>query len=162
MTKPKNKTGTTVSKNNKQIIRGAYDRKRVTIKFESYTRTKQSFKNDCDVNNIVRQHTRNKIPFHLPQAENFGFHTGLDFRESVELVMQAQTMFDELPSHVRTQFQNNPGAFLDFVQDPDNADELVTMGLALQKSDGSTDGALKPSEDPPKPSADPPPDGKSE
>ena len=60
----------------------------------------------------------------------YGFATSLSFTESMNIVATAQSMFNELPSSIRGKFENNPGKFLDFVQDPDNADELVELGLA--------------------------------
>lgn len=156
MTKPKQQSGTTPKKitiaSTQTKVRDRWDRKRVPIKFESYTRTKTEFKDECNVNNIIKQYARNGVQFQIPRPEDYGYHTGLDFRESVEIVMEAQTMFDHLPSEVRTRFQNNPSAFLDFVQNPDNLEELETMGLMTPKPEGADTGPQGPSEDPPEPS----------
>lgn len=40
-----------------------------------------------------------------------------------------------LPAQVRAKFSNDAAEFLDFVQNPKNADELVAMGLATKISD---------------------------
>ena len=39
-------------------------------------------------------------------------------------------MFEDLPSKARTEFNNDPGTFLDFVQDPENKDKLYDLGLS--------------------------------
>ena len=56
----------------------------------------------------------------------YDFATSSDLHESLNIIKQAQDMFDELPSQARKKFQNDPGQFLDFVQDKKNKDELHT------------------------------------
>ena len=43
--------------------------------------------------------------------------------------MLAQDMFESLPADIRTKFGNDPGRFLDFVEDPQNEEELIELGL---------------------------------
>jgi phage internal scaffolding protein len=38
-------------------------------------------------------------------------------------------MFNDLPSSIRSRFGNDPAAFLDFVNDEGNADEMIKLGL---------------------------------
>lgn len=93
--------------------------------------TKQSFKNECDINNILKKHAKTGLINHVNQYEgNYDVATSLDFKQAMDLVTSAQQMFDDLPSSVRDRFQNDPAQFLDFVQNPDNAQEMVKMGLA--------------------------------
>ena len=49
--------------------------------------------------------------------------------DAMNIVAQANTMFEELPATVRDKFKNDPGLFLDFVQDPKNGPEMVELGL---------------------------------
>jgi len=51
-------------------------------------------------------------------------------------------MFEELPSTIRAQFENNPEKFLEFVQNPDNLDKMRELGLA--KAPQSPPEASKP------------------
>ena len=53
----------------------------------------------------------------------------------MQIVATANSMFQDLPSSIRNQFQNDPGQFLDFVQDPENLEEMREMGLANQSSE---------------------------
>lgn len=38
-------------------------------------------------------------------------------------------MFEDLPSQIRSRFENRPDKFLDFVNDENNQQEMVKMGL---------------------------------
>lgn len=57
------------------------------------------------------------------------FTTSMDYHDMVLRVQQAQDQFMELPATVRARFSNDPGLLLDFVRDPQNASEAVSMGL---------------------------------
>lgn len=93
--------------------------------------TKQSFRDECDINKIMSKFQKTGAITHLQNNKSqYGFATSLDFTESMNIVAKAQTMFNELPSSIRSKFKNDPAAFLGFVQDESNADELVEMGLA--------------------------------
>jgi phage internal scaffolding protein len=60
-----------------------------------------------------------------------------DFEQAMNTVVQAQTMFDAMPHEVRTRFANDPSKFLEFVNNPDNAQEMMSMGL-IKGNDGKT------------------------
>lgn len=63
-------------------------------------------------------------------SANYGFATSEDLHESLNMIQIANDMFDDLPSKARTKFNNDPGTFLDFVQDPKNKSELYNLGLS--------------------------------
>lgn len=93
--------------------------------------TKQSFKQECDINNIMAKYQRTGAITHVKNNKAmYGFASSDSFTESMNIVATAQTMFNELPSSIRSKFKNDPARFLDFVQDEANADELVALGLA--------------------------------
>jgi len=54
----------------------------------------------------------------------------IDYHEALNIVADAESMFEELPSTIRAQFENDPHKFLEFVQDPNNLDEMRELGLA--------------------------------
>lgn len=96
------------------------------------TMTKQSFKDECDINLIMKRYSKSGVLNHLNKYEGrYGdFGDGLDFQSAMGHVIKAQDMFDELPAHVRKRFANSPAEFLDFVSDPVNSEEMVKLGLA--------------------------------
>jgi len=108
--------------------------KRIAVSPETggKTLTKQSFKDECDINKIMEKYRVTGAIAHLNKHEaRYGFATALDFRESLEVVTEAQAQFDDLPSHIRFKFGNSPETFLAFVQDPDNAQEIGRHGSSV-------------------------------
>ncbi|AXL15312.1 internal scaffolding protein [Microviridae sp.] len=67
---------------------------------------------------------------HEPQ---YGDVSGDTFYDSMLIVARAKSMFEELPSTVRREFDNDPGKFLSFVENPENEGKLIEMGLANQR-----------------------------
>ncbi len=101
------------------------------------TRTHQSGKDECDINLIMARYVKTGTLDHQKQhGDNYGFATSIDLHEALSTIEQANSMFNDLPSSIRTKMQNDPGQFLDFVQNPDNEAELITMGLANPREDG--------------------------
>lgn len=112
---------------------------RVQKDFALPSRTKQSFRDECDVNQIMKRFKNSMGVDYLSRFNGyvdgqFGDFTGVvDYRSAIDQIRQARGVFDALPAKVRARFQNDPAAFLDFVQDPKNGDELVSLGLATKK-----------------------------
>ncbi len=116
------------------IIRHNTPRKRVQINFEGKGRTKQSMKDECDINMIMAKYQKTGAIAHVnDHGANYGFATSLDFSEAMRLIKTAQDMFNGLPSSIRTRFANDPAQFLDFVQDADNEAEMAKLGLIPEK-----------------------------
>lgn len=116
-------------------IRKPYGKRtRVGISEFSPSLTQQQFRDECNINNILEKYQKTGAIAHANNhAANYGFASSLDFRESMEIVTQAQEMFQDLPSSIRNKFGNSPEAFLDFAQNPENASEMVSLGLAEKK-----------------------------
>lgn len=94
------------------------------------SRTKQSFKDDCDINNIMARYIKTGvIDFTARNQPRYGDVTGASFESAMATVAAANTMFHELPARVRDRFRNDPAKFLDFVNNPDNKDEARALGL---------------------------------
>lgn len=74
----------------------------------------------------------------------------LTLKDALDRSHEAERTFMLLPAELRTQFQNDPYALWEFVNDPKNIDEAVDMGLLHRD-------AQKPKEEdspPPPPKAD--------
>lgn len=118
----------------KRDIDGNVIRKKVTLDCSvDDLLTEQSHKDEVNINNIVKRHGIDMIQkvAQLNQGEYLmdDIPTN-DFMESMNIVLKAQQTFSQLPSEVRKQFNNQPAEFMDFVQNPDNGQALVDMGLA--------------------------------
>jgi len=114
----------------------AYPKKRVRhqITFDkAEMQTKQSHRDECDVNQIVSRFEATGVIQHLNNHQrNYGDIDGTDFKEAMDLVADAKTMFEELPSDIRTRFKNDPSRFLDFMANPKNESEMIELGLATK------------------------------
>lgn len=96
--------------------------------------TKQMHRDECNINTIIKKYKTTGVITNVNNLEaKYGDVTGLDFQTAMDLVAEAQTMFQELPSAVRNKFKNDPGLFLDFMDNPANQEEMVSMGLATRR-----------------------------
>lgn len=94
-------------------------------------RTKQAHKDESDINNIMRKFTKTGIIEHSNNhSADYGFATSDDLHSSLLIVKKAEQMFAALPSAARNKFKNDPGEFLDFVQNEENKDKLFDLGLS--------------------------------
>lgn len=103
----------------------------VSLKFPANSRwTKQSFKEECDINTIMsRYQSTGEMPVLDVRAPQYLDATGFDFQDMQNKVLEAQALFLELPSKLRTRFANDPGQFLEYVADPQNHAEMRELGL---------------------------------
>jgi len=69
----------------------------------------------------------------------------MDFQSSMLFIANAKTLFAELPSTIRTRFDNDPGAFINFCSAEKNRPELEEMGLLKPE----TEWVKPPASDPP-------------
>lgn len=108
---------------------------RYQIVFEEPTQTKQCFRDECDINNILRKYQKVGIVEHLARFQGrYGdFVTSEDYQSSLNKISEARACFDALPSTIRDRFHNDPAQFLDFAQNPKNVDEMVKLGLAIPR-----------------------------
>lgn len=106
--------------------------------------TRQEFKDECDINVIMRRYqSTGELPhLNLGSAQFLDVSASLQFQDSMNFVAEAQSMFNELPSAIRDRFYNDPGQFLDFCSNEANRVELARMGLL---SPEATSAALSPS-----------------
>lgn len=113
-------------------IRKPYDaHKRVRVSFPSATPTKQSFKDSCDINKIMRRYENTGLIEHAQSVRGaYGDFTGVsDYHTSINRVMAAQDAFMALPAAIRKRFDNEPSELLAFLDDPANEAEAVELGL---------------------------------
>lgn len=103
--------------------------------------TEQHHKKECDVNLIIKKFDKTGLITHVQKLEaRYGDVTGLDFRKAQDLVINAQSMFDDLPADIRKRFRNDAGEFLEFMENADNRDEAIKLGLIDTEFTEETDG----------------------
>ena len=97
---------------------------------DSPSRAQQHFRDETDINVMVQRFQRTGVPPAPPVPAMSEFNEIFDFQSAMDQVVKAKHAFAALPSKVRSRFQNDPGQFLEFFNDPSNADEAVRLGLA--------------------------------
>lgn len=101
--------------------------------YKPAVRVKQEFRDECDINNIIKAFTLTGQITHISAKAKSGVFMDLpddiDFQTSMNVVTKAGEAFDALPAKIRDRFHNSPAEFLEFVADPSNADELVKLGI---------------------------------
>jgi phage internal scaffolding protein len=97
------------------------------------TRTKQDFRDQCDINNIIKAYKITGQIQHISAAAAQGRFEDLpdpiDFQESLNSIRMADQAFAALPSKLRDRFGNDPTQFLSFLSDPENIDEARKLGI---------------------------------
>lgn len=104
---------------------------------EGYTctdpsRTQQQFKEECDVNNILRNYVNTGVLTHTSSVSpQFGDYSNMpsDYGEALALIERSREEFMQLSSDVRERFDNDPFSLVKFLQDEKNRDEAVKLGL---------------------------------
>lgn len=122
------------------------------------SRTKQSFKAECDINNIVKSFRTVQDIINLTENGRKGVFTDLpepfEYQDGLNLVIQAEASFNALPSALRNRFENDPAQFLDFMSNPANQEEWIKLGLATDKRP-PPQPEVKPEVKPPEPEKKP-------
>lgn len=93
--------------------------------------THQCFQDECDINTILDRWQKTGVLEHENKFHGqYGdFISAQDYHASLNAVLEADEAFSTLPSSIRARFENDPAAFLDFVNNPSNRDEMIQMGL---------------------------------
>lgn len=117
------------------LIRTRYNgRTRTPTSINTVSRTHQSFKDECDVNNIISSFNRTGYlvdpTIRATRIPSFGdFSAVPTFQEAQNAIREANELFASLPSYIRKRFSNNPGEMLAFLNDPANKAEAIKLGL---------------------------------
>lgn len=110
--------------------RDAYDRKRVSVHFTDDSLTKQSFKDEVNINNILaRFRATGQMPTVSSARARYDFNTAQSYLDAQNLVASAKTLFEEQPAAVREEFRNDVLVFLDAIQDEKSTERLVELGI---------------------------------
>ena len=81
----------------------------VTINNEP-SKTKQSLKDEADVNKIIKKYGYSHVVANMNKLEVlYGDITSRSLEEALQLNIDAQEAFMEVPSEIRKQFGNDPG-----------------------------------------------------
>lgn len=117
---------------------------------EDVSRAQQSFAAEVDINTIVKRFgLTGQLPesVRVPLPEDF--YDILDFHSAMNVVRQGEEAFAQMPAAVRARFSNDPGEFLDFVNNPENTEEAIRLGIANRRVEVSEEPVVAPPPVPP-------------
>lgn len=98
--------------------------------------TEQAHKNQCDINMILKDYQRTGFIQHAKKHQGkYDDVSAIDFQKAQNTVANVKTLFERLPALIRAEFNHEPGAFLEYVQNPANAKKLQQRGI-LKGNDG--------------------------
>lgn len=101
---------------------------------EDASLAQQHYKDECDINNILRQFNVTGLLPEAPLSPRYGDFTGIvDYHSALNAVIAAEDGFMALPANIRSRFENDPENLINFLNDESNKDEAIKLGLVDQK-----------------------------
>jgi len=95
-------------------------------------RTKQCFRDECDIDKIMTRFNLTGTISHLNQFEGqYADFSDFDFHEQTTMLTKGREIFDALPAELRKEFSQSPAKFFAYVNDPANINELAEKLPAL-------------------------------
>jgi len=103
---------------------------------EDATLTQQHFKDECDINNILRQFNVTGLLPEAPLSPRYGDFTGIsDYHTALNQVIAAEDEFMRLPADLRARFENDPAQLIQFLENSENKNEAIELGLIAKPED---------------------------
>lgn len=87
-------------------------------------RTEQHHAKEVSTQNIVKRYLETGIEPETKKGGWYGVIPAIDFTEAQDVVIRANQTFNQLPSDIRSAFDNDVQSFLKYCADPDNEEEL--------------------------------------
>lgn len=96
--------------------------------------TKQADKDQACIHKILEKARRGvMVPVNTKTPIEGGLPSVDSFHSAMNVVVKARQSFETLPVSVREKFAHNPAEFLKFAGDPKNVQEMIKMGLAVER-----------------------------
>jgi phage internal scaffolding protein len=104
------------------------------IACEDASLAQQQFKDECDINNILRQfNITGQLP-NAPLSPRYGDFTGIsDYKTALDRVIAADEEFMNLPATLRARFDNDAANLIEFLDNDENRLEAEKLGLVEPK-----------------------------
>ena len=97
------------------------------------SRTKQSMRDECNVNNIMAKYKKTGlVPVATGQAVYADVSGEVDYLEMQRRVIAVGNIFQRLPASLRARFDHDPAKYIEFITNPANDEEAVKLGLKYQ------------------------------
>jgi phage internal scaffolding protein len=97
---------------------------------ESKYKVRQSFKDECDINNIMKMFGKTGSMRVNPLEPRYGdFGDVVDYHSALNAIIASEEQFDALPSYLRARFNYDPANLIDFMNNESNKTEAIELGL---------------------------------
>jgi phage internal scaffolding protein len=101
---------------------------------EDASLAQQHFKDECDINTILRQFNVTGLLPESPLSPRSGDFTGIgDYHTALNQVIAAEDEFMSLPANIRARFGNDPAQLIEFLDKNENLDEAISLGLVEKR-----------------------------
>lgn len=118
-------------------IRSAYkrqvgkNRRPIVTMNKEPTMTKQALVENADINKIIKKHGISHVLTNMTNLEVlYGEITSHDLQEAMQMNIDAEKAFMEVPADIRKKFGNDAGAFIDYATNAENLEQMRDWGLA--------------------------------
>lgn len=104
--------------------------RKVQVKFDGQTETKQEYKQESDVNFIIKRYQATGM---FPQARGQALYQDVsqipDYKACRDTVIEAQEHFNSLPAAVRSKFKNDPAEMLEWAKQIENREAANELNI---------------------------------
>lgn len=109
-------------------------RNRITTSFEGDPGlTRQAHKKECDINAIMAKYYKTGgVDFINKKQAFYSEFPSVDLLDATLAVQRSAEMFNELTPQIRKRFDNDPVKLLAFLDNIENREEAVSLGLLSQ------------------------------
>jgi len=95
--------------------------------------TSQSFADEVNINKIMARVLKGQTILASDGEPFYGDVSNIgDYKQALETVMEAETLFGQFDASVRERFKNDPGELLSFLSDANNKEEAYKLGLNVK------------------------------
>jgi phage internal scaffolding protein len=130
----------------KYIVKTKEGRKKVFTINNEASKTDQQWKQDVDVNSIMKKYISGKGITHLAKIR--GTYADVsnvpDLATAMQQLKTADELFMGLPAALRAKFENDPAKMVEYLQDPKNNEEAVKLGLKTKVENSDEQSAESP------------------
>lgn len=93
--------------------------------------TKQSFRDEVNINKIIARYEKTGMVEHLnKKAPFYGDVSGLvDYQSALNVVKEAEDLFMGMSAEIRSRFNNDPQLMIEFLSDARNKEEAIKLGI---------------------------------
>lgn len=126
-------------------------RRRIHVDLSKPGPTEQHHRDQCNINQIAKRAMRTGMVPPPEKPLQFMDCPAITYHEALEYVRQAEDAFETLPAATRREYQNNPGALLEAINqvttdpdaNPELREKLEQQGVVLPREKDTTQSAQK-------------------